>query len=205
MAVDRRGRLQRASVERKKNRRKCSFAAVIVRFSLFNDLNRLSFIIRAAMPPPFRRKMSAEITQMEPMTRAFKHWQNLGVGAVLLALNLYLIASATSLISETTTAIQGWAVLIVAGYAFIAAIYLATSTLSDHSPLPQVLPRILDHAKTFVVGAVFYGIGYFLISRAASLPTNQIIAQAFALIVGATLGLVSAITAISAALTRLDK
>jgi hypothetical protein len=52
---------------------------------------------------------------------------------------------------------------------------------------------------------VFYGIGYFLISRAASLPTNQIIAQALALIVGAALVLVAAITAISAALTRLDK
>jgi MFS family permease len=139
------------------------------------------------------------------MARAFKHWQNLGVGAVLLALNLYLITTATSMISETSTAVQGWAVLIVAGYAFIAAIYLGTSTLSDHSPLPQVLPRILDHTKAFVIGAVFYGIGYFLISRAASLPTNQIIAQALALIVGAALVLVSAITAISAAITRLEK
>jgi len=205
MAVDSLGRVQLASVEGKENRRKCSLADVIVRFSLFNDLNRLSFIIRAATPPAFRRKMSAETIQMEPMTRAFKHWQNLGVGAVLLALNLYLISTATSLISETSTAVQGWAVLIVAGYAFIAAIYLATSTLSDHSPLPQVLPRILDHTKAFVIGAVFYGIGYFLISRATSLATNQIIAQALALIVGAALVLVAAITAISAAFTKLDK
>ena len=139
------------------------------------------------------------------MTRAFKHWQNLGVGAVLLALNLYLVTTASNLISETSTAVQGWAVLIVAGYAFIAAIYLATSILSDHIPLPQVLPRILDHTKAFVIGAVFYGIGYFLIGRATSLPTNQIIAQALALIIGAALVLVSAIAAISAALTRLDK
>ena len=142
---------------------------------------------------------------MEPMTRAFKHWQNLGVGAILLALNLYLVTTASSLISETSATVQGWAVIIVAGYAFIAAIYLATTTLSDHNPLPQVLPRILDHTKAFVIGAVFYGIGYFLISRAASLSTNQIIAQAIALIVGAALVLVSTITAISAALTRLDK
>jgi hypothetical protein len=205
MAVDSLGRLQLATVEKRENRRKCSLAAIIVRFSLFNELNRLSFIIRAATPPAFRRKMSTETIQMESMTRAFKHWQNLGVGAVLLALNLYLVATASNLISETSTAVQGWAVLIVAGYAFIAAIYLATSTLSDHSPLPQVLPRILDHTKAFVIGAVFYGIGYFLISRAASLPTNQIIAQALALIVGAALVLVAAITAISAALTRLDK
>ena len=149
--------------------------------------------------------MSAEMVQMEPMTRAFKHWQNLGIGAVLLALNVYLLSAATSMISVTRTAIQGWAVLIVAGYAFIAAIYLATSTISEHSPLPQVLPGILSHSRTFIVGAVLYAIGYFLISSGAILPTNQIIAQVLAMIVGAALVLVSAIAAISTALTRSDK
>jgi len=96
-------------------------------------------------------------------------------------------------------------VLIVAGYAFIVALYLATTTISEHSPLPQVLPGILDHAKLFIVGAVLYAIGYFLTSSGATLPTNQIIAQVFALIVGAGLVLVSAIVAISAALTKLNK
>ncbi len=149
--------------------------------------------------------MSAKLIQTEPITKLFKHWQNLAIGSILLALNVYLVTAANNLITDTTTAIQGWAVLIVAGYAFIAALYLATTTISEHSPLPQVLPGIVDHAKLFIVGAVLYAIGYFLISNGALLPTNQIIAQVFALIVGAGLVLVSAIVAISAALTRLTK
>ncbi len=149
--------------------------------------------------------MSAKLIQTEPITKLFKHWQNLAIGAVLLSLNVYLVTAANNLITDTTTAIQGWAVLIVAGYAFIAALYLATTTISEHSPLPQVLPGILDHAKLFIVGAVLYAIGYFLTSSGATLPTNQIIAQVFALIVGAGLVLVSAIVAISAALTKLNK
>ena len=153
----------------------------------------------------FRRKMTAEVIQMEPMTKVFKHWQNLAIGAVLLALNVYLVNAATTMISDTTTAIQGWAVLIVAGYAFIAALYLGVSTISERSPLPQVLPGILDHAKMFIVGAVLYAIGAFLLNSWAILPTNQIIAQVFALIVGAGLVLVSAIVAISAALTKLTR
>ena len=139
------------------------------------------------------------------MTKLFKHWQNIAIGAILLALNVYLVSAANKLIADTTTAIQGWAVLIVAGYAFIAALYLATTTITEHSPLPQVLPRILDHSKPFIVGAVLYAIGTILITNGATLPTNQIIAQVFALIVGAGLVLVSAIVAISAAFTRLNK
>jgi hypothetical protein len=149
--------------------------------------------------------MSAEMIQMEPMTKVFRHWQNLAIGAVLLALNVYLVNAARSMISDATTAIQGWAILIVAGYAFIAALYLAISTISEHSPLPQVLPGILDHAKLFIVGSILYAVGTFLISSGAILPTNQIIAQVFALIVGAALVLVSAIVAISAAVTKLTK
>jgi hypothetical protein len=152
-----------------------------------------------------RRKMSTKLIQTEPMTKVFKHWQNLAIGAILLALNVYLVTAASTLISDPTTAIQGWAVFIVGGYAFIAALYLATTTISEHSPLPQVLPGILDNSKLFIVGAVIYAIGYFLISNGAILPTNQIIAQVLALIVGAGLVLVSAIVAISAALTRLNK
>lgn len=139
------------------------------------------------------------------MTRAFKHWQNLGIGAVLLALNVYLVSVAASMISVTRTAIQGWAVLIVAGYAFIAAIYLATSTISEQSTLPQVLPGLLEHAKMFVVGAILYAIGYFLLSSETILPTDQIIAQVLALVVGAILVLVSAIVGISTALTKPNK
>ena len=101
------------------------------------------------------------------MTKLFKHWQNIAIGAILLALNVYLVSAANKLIADTTTAIQGWAVLIV--------------------------------------GAVLYAIGTFLITNGATLPTNQIIAQVFALIIGAGLVLVSAIVAISAAFTRLNK
>jgi hypothetical protein len=68
-----------------------------------------------------------------------------------------------------------------------------------------VLPGILDNSKLFIVGAVIYAIGYFLISKGAILAANQIIAQVLALIVGAGLVLVSAIVSISAALTRLNK
>jgi hypothetical protein len=149
--------------------------------------------------------MSAKLIQTEPMTKVFKHWQDLTIGAILLALNIYLVTAATTMISETTTTIQGWVIFIIAGYAFIAALYLATTTISEHSPLPQVLTGILDNSKLFIVGAVLYAIGYFLISREVTLPTNQIIAQVLALIVGAGLVLVSAVVAISAALTRLNK
>src|SRR5256885_3396324 len=100
------------------------------------------------------------------MTKLFKHWQNIAIGAILLALNVYLVSAANNLIADTTTAIQGWAVLIVAGYAFIAALYLATTTITEHSPLPQVLPGILDHSKPFIVGAVLYATG------PSSLPTG---------------------------------
>src|SRR5207245_11534321 len=100
---------------------------------------------------------------------------------------------------------QTWALLIFAAKPSHAAPYLDTKTISEHSPLPQVLPGILDHSKVFIVGAVVYAIGYFLINSGAILPTNQIMAQVFALIVGAGLVLVSAIVAISAALTRLTK
>ena len=81
--------------------------------------------------------MSAEMIRTEPMTKVFKHWQNLAIGAILLALNVYLVTAASSMMSDATTAIQGWAVLIVGGYAFIAALYLATTTISEHSPLPS--------------------------------------------------------------------
>jgi len=116
-----------------------------------------------------------------------------------------LISEKNKLIADTSTFIHRWAVIIVVGYAFIGGIYLATTTVTEHSPLPQMLPRLLDHSKPFIVGAVLYAIGTFLITNGATLPTNQIIAQVFALIVGAGLVLVSAIVAISAAFTRLNK
>ncbi len=139
------------------------------------------------------------------MSKVFKHWQNLALGAVLFAVNIYLVTSARTMISETTTIVQGWAVLIVAGYFFIGALYLAISTISEHGPLQQTLPGIIDNAKPFIVGSVLYAIGTFLVNSGAVLPTNQIIAEVFALVVGAGLVLVSAIVAVNAAFTRQNK
>ena len=139
------------------------------------------------------------------MTKVFKHWQNLAVAAVLLAVNLSLVRAARGMTSEMATAVQGWAILIVAGYAFIAALFLAVSTISEHSALPQVLPGVFNQAKLFIVGALVYAIGYFLINSGAILPTNQIIVQILSIIVGAGLVLVSAIVAVSAAFEKLTK
>jgi len=139
------------------------------------------------------------------MNTVFKHWQNLVIGAVLFAVNIYLVTSARTMISDTATMVQGWAVLVVAGYFFIGGLYLATSAISEHSPLPQVLPGIIDHAKPFIVGSVLYAIGTFLVNSGAVLPTNQIIAEVFALVVGAGLVLVSAIVAVNAAFTKQNK
>src|SRR5437867_10827862 len=100
----------------------------------------------------------------ESLTVAFKHWQNLAVGAVLMAFSAYLTISAKSYVTNTTTQLQGWAMLIIAGYAFASALYLGLSTLSYRSPLPESLPGVIHHFKGFIVACVFYAVGYFLLN-----------------------------------------
>src|SRR5947208_15412048 len=91
----------------------------------------------------------------ESLTVAFKHWQNLAVGTVLMAFSAYLTISAKSFVTNTTTQLQGWAMLIIAGYAFASALYLVLSTLSDHSPLPESIPGNINNFKGIYIYSVF--------------------------------------------------
>ena len=94
--------------------------------------------------------------------------------------------------------------LIVAGYAFIAAIYLGASPLSENSTLTEAFPGIFDHFKTFIVGGLFYAIGNFLLnSPATALATNeQLVPGALELIIGGALLLLAVLIGVSAAFVR---
>ncbi len=132
---------------------------------------------------------------------AFKHWQNLAVGTVLMAFSAYLTISAKNFITTTTTTqLQGWAMLIIAGYAFASALYLGLSTLSGHSPLPETLPGVIDHFKGFIVAGIFYAVGYFLLNiETSALPVSQTLSQALSLIIGGAFFLVAAVIAVASA------
>ena|SRR3972149_4851760 len=151
----------------------------------------------------FEEKMSTE-TYRHALTTAFKSWHNLAVGAILLALNVFLTTNARGLINVNQTALQGWATLIIAGYAFIAAIFLGASPLSENSTLTESFPGIFDHFKAFIVGGIFYAGGYFLLNvQAPALATpEQMLPQAIALILGGALTLVSVLIAVAAAFVR---
>lgn len=154
-------------------------------------------------PRRLRRKMSTE-TYRHALTTAFKSWHNLAVGAILLALNVFLTNNATGFINSNQTALQGWATLIIAGYAFIAAIYLGASPLSENSTLTESFPGIFDHFRAFIVGGIFYAGGFFLLNvQAPALATiEQMLPQAIALIVGGALLLVAVLIAVAAAFVR---
>ena len=100
--------------------------------------------------------MSIDI-RVQPLNTAFKHWQNLAVGTLLMAFSAYLTYSARNIVTDATTQLQGWAMLIIAGYAFVAALFLGLSAISEHSPLPQVLPssQMLSQGLSFVIGGAF--------------------------------------------------
>jgi len=143
--------------------------------------------------------MSTEI-RAESLTVAFKHWQNLAVGTVLMAFSAYLTISAKSFITTTTTELEGWAMLIIGGYAFASALYLGLSTLSEHSPLPETLPGVIDHFKGFIVAGIFYAVGYFLLNiETSALPVSQTLSQALSLIIGGAFFLVAAVIAVASA------
>lgn len=147
----------------------------------------------------FRRKMSIDI-RVQPLNTAFKHWQNLAVGTVLMAFSAYITYTARSFVTTTTTELQGWAMLIIAGYAFVSALYLGLSTLSEHSPLPETLPRIVDNFKGFTVAGIFYAVGYFLLEiETRALPASQSLFQGFSFIIGGAFFLVATIVGIAAA------
>ena len=142
----------------------------------------------------------------ESLTVAFKHWQNLAVGTILMAFSAYLTISAKSFITATATQLQGWAMLVIAGYAFASALYLGLSTLSAHSTLEQTLPGVIDHFRGFIVASIFYAIGYFLLNiETSALPTSQALSQALSLVIGGAFFLVAAVIAIASAFTPRNK
>lgn len=149
------------------------------------------------------KKMSMEMStdiRAESLTVAFKNWQNLVLGTVLMAFSAYLSLSAGDFITSTTTELQGWAMLVIAGYAFVSALYLGLSTLSTHSRIAQTLPGVIDHFKGFIVASIFYAVGYFLLYiETSALPTTQLLSQALSLIIGGAFFLVAVVIGVASA------
>jgi len=147
--------------------------------------------------------MSTE-TYRHAMTTAFKNWHNLAVGAVLLAFSVFLTSAAFTALKTASTVLQGWAMLIIAGYAFVSAIFLGISPLSENSTLTETFLGIFDHFKSFIVGGLFYAVGSFLVTvEAANLGApEQVLTLSLALIVGGALTLVSVVIAVAAAFVR---
>lgn len=141
------------------------------------------------------------------LTTAFKSWHNLAVGAALLALNGFLTANALGFVNSSATAFQGWTTLIVAGYIFVAAIYLASSTLSGKNTLTESAPGIFDHFKAFIVGGILYAVGFFLLGMQTPSLTNPIamVPQVLALVIGGALLLLAVLMGVAAAFARKSK
>src|SRR3990172_6454086 len=144
-------------------------------------------------PRRLRRKMSTE-TYRHALTTAFKSWHNLAVGAVLLALNVYLTLQGNRFITTGET-LQGW------------AIYLGTSPLSENNTLTEIFPGVFDHFRTFIVGGIFYALGTALLNNPATrLQTNdQMVPGALALIIGGALVLLAVLIGVAAAFVRPKK
>ena len=155
--------------------------------------------------PDFEEKMSTDMSidiRAEPLTTAFKHWQNLAAGIVLMAISAYLTFTAPSYITATATELQGWVLLVVAGYLFASALYLGLSTQSSHSPIGETLPGVMHHFKGFFVAGLFYAVGYYLLNvETSALPANQMLFQDLSLLIGGALFLVAAVIAVATAFT----
>ncbi len=137
------------------------------------------------------------------MSTDFKNWHTLALAAVLYAVNVFLIGVGNDLLSRSTSSLQGWVTIVIAGYLFIAAIYLVSSTLTDNSTLSESFPGIIDHFKTFIVGAIAYAIGFFLLFNVAPpLQATQTLAAAVTLVVGGAIYLVAVLTGVAAAFVR---
>jgi hypothetical protein len=136
----------------------------------------------------------------ESVTTAVKHWQTLAVGAILMAFSAYVTISAVDVVTTTTTQLQGWLMLIIAGYVFSAALFLGLSSLSEHSPVTQTLPGIIDNFKIFIVAGIFYALGYFLLNiETNALPTSQSLSQAVSFLIGGAFFLFAVVIAVTAA------
>jgi len=165
-------------------------------------LNKNRFSYPAGAAPISMEKMSTE-TYRHALTTAFKSWHSLAVGAVLLALNVYLTVQGNLFITSGQT-LQGWAINVIAGYAFIAAIYLGASPLSENHTLTETFPGVFDHFRTFIVGGIFYALGTALVNNPVTkLQTNdQMVPGALALIIGGALILLAVLIGVAAAFVR---
>lgn len=150
--------------------------------------------------------MSTTETYRHALTIAFRSWHSLAVGAVLLALNVFLLGQGNSLISQGQT-LNGWVVNIIAGYAFIAAIFLGASPLSADHTLTEAFPGVFDHFRSFIVGGILYALGQALIANPVTqLKTNdQMVPGALALIIGGALVLTAVLIGVAAAFVRPKK
>ena len=137
------------------------------------------------------------------LSTAFKNWHSLAVAAVLYAVSVFLLGVGNPLIDTATSSVQGWITIVVAGYLFIAAIYLVSATLTDNSTLSESFPGVLDHFRTFIVGAIAFAIGYFLLFKVAPpLQATQTLAAAVTLVVGGAIYLVAVLAGVAAAFVR---
>jgi len=153
----------------------------------------------------FEEKMT-ETMYRHAMSTAFKNWHSLALAAVLYAVNVFLLSIGKDMINTSSQSFGGWVVLVVAGYLFIGAVYLVSATLTENSTLSESFPGVIDHFRTFIVGAIAYAIGYFLLFNVAPpLQTTQTLAAAVTLIVGGAIYLVAILVAVAAAFVRPKK
>src|SRR5438445_11020895 len=96
----------------------------------------------------FEEKMT-ETMYRHAMSVAFKNWHTLALAAVLYAVNVFLLSIGNGMINTSSQSIEGWLVLVIAGYLFIGAIYLVSSTLTENSTLSESFPGVIDHFRTF--------------------------------------------------------
>ncbi len=101
------------------------------------------------------------------MSTAFKNWHSLALAAVLYAVNVFLLSIGNDMITKSAQSLEGWVILVVSGYLFIGAVYLVSATLTENSTLSESFPGVIDHFRTFIVGAIAYAIGYFLLFNLA--------------------------------------
>ena len=129
----------------------------------------------------------------------------MALAAVLYALNVFLLGIGSPMVNNATQSLQlqGWVIVVIAGYLFIAAVYLISSTLTENNTLSDAFPGIIDHFRTFIVGAIAYAIGWFLLFTVAPpLQATQALASAVTLIVGGAIYLVSILVGVAAAFVR---
>src|SRR5207244_6544874 len=110
------------------------------------------------------------------------------------------------MINTSSQSFGGLVVLVVAGYLFIGAVYVVSATITENSTLAESFPVVIDHFRTFIVGAIAYAIGYFLLFNVAPpLQPTQTLAAAVTLIVGGAIYLVAILVGVAAAFVRPKK